>query len=101
MSILAFRFNTVQRVVNSNLQPAGSYTVRAYEPGAQVVSVAGSPSTFTVRQGHGFAAGDKVLLRPGTDNVFSGTDTVASVTATTVVMTSSAYTASSGDVLFN
>ena len=75
-----------------------SYSIQALEVGAQVTSTS-SGTTITVRTGHGFAAGDKVMR--GTDvTTFSATNVVASVTATTVVM-NSAYSVSAGDFLVN
>ena len=78
---------------------AAGYTVTAYPVGA-VASATSSGTTITVDAGHSFRVGDKYLLRPGTSNVFSGTDTVQSVTATSIVM-GSAVSVTAGDSLVN
>lgn len=97
--MLAHRENIV--LVDSNSKPSwgASYTVTVYEPGA-VATGASSGTTITVNRAHGFQAGDKYLINPGTDDTFSGTDTVQSVTATTIVMGQSVSIAV-GDVLVN
>lgn len=99
MSELAYRGNTVLPSVNSAPGFGASYTVTAYEVGA-VASANSSGATITVNSGHGFAEGDKILVNPGTDDTFSGTDTVQSTTSTTVVMGQS-YSISSGDQIVN
>ena len=86
--------------ISSGSKPdfGSTYSVQVLEIGAQVTS-GSSGTTITVRAGHGFAAGDKVMR--GTDvTTFSATNVVASVTSTTVVM-NSAYTVAAGDLLVN
>ena len=86
--------------ISSGTKPdfGASYSVQVLEGGAQVTS-GSSGTTITVRAGHGFAAGDKVMR--GTDTTtFSATNVVDSVTSTTVVM-HSAYTVAAGDMLVN
>lgn len=78
---------------------AASYDVTVYPVGA-VVSGASSDTTIPVDAGHSFAVGDKYLLNPGSDNTFSGTDTVQSVTATQITMGQS-VTVAAGDTLVN
>ena len=76
-----------------------SFQVTAYAIGGQAAS-SSSGSTITVRAGHGFEAGDKFLLRPGSSNIFTGNDSVQSITSTTIVMSGS-YSVASGDLLVN
>lgn len=100
MPTLTRRNGDLSRTLGSYLAPAAGYTVVAFEPGAEAVSVStvGGISTITVRAGHGFAANDKILNV--TANTYSGVVKVSSVTATTLVM-SGTFTPSAGDVLFN
>lgn len=58
------RRNTLLVSLNSLPSWGASYTVTAYEPGAQVESDSNG-TAITVRAGHGFAAGDKLMV--GTD----------------------------------
>ena len=86
--------------ISSGTKPdfGASYSVQVLEGGAQVTS-GSSGTTITVRAGHGFAAGDKVMR--GTDTTtFSATNVVDSVTSTTVEM-HSLYTVAAGDMLVN
>jgi hypothetical protein len=78
---------------------AASYKVTAYPIGARVAATS-TGTTLTVDSGHGFRPGDKFFRNPGTDNDFSGTDTVQSVGETSIVMAQS-HAVSIGDKLVN
>lgn len=95
MSDAAHRRNTL--LVSTNSAPAwgASYTVTAYEPGAQVASDS-TGTTVTVRAGHGFEAGDKFIV--GTDTSKFVTVSVAGATSLTVTP---AVTVSTNDYLTN
>ena len=97
---MLFRSREGRVFISSGTKPdfGASYSVQVLEGGAQVTS-GSSGTTITVRAGHGFAAGDKVMR--GTDTTtFSATNVVDSVTSTTVEM-HTAYTVAAGDMLVN
>jgi hypothetical protein len=96
MSNAAHRRNTL--LVSTAGAPAwaASYTVTAYEPGGQVTSDS-TGTTLTVRAGHGFAAGDKLMV--GTDT--TKYRTISGTPAATSVVVTSAVTVSAHDYLVN
>lgn len=75
-----------------------AYRVVVTPVGARA-SAASSGSTATVDAGHSFRVGDRALLRPGTDNVF--TAAISAVTATAISWASATYQVSSGDRFAN
>jgi len=93
------RQNNVLKTTSSKPDFAASYTVIALPVGA-VASAASSGSTATVDGGHGFAAGDKVLIFDGTTATFIS-QVLASVTGTTLVWSSSTPTIAKGNLLCN
>lgn len=101
MANLAYRRESVARLLGSVLAPGASYTVTAYPAGAQV-SGNQSGTTITVRAGHYIPYGgtDVVAIRPGSPaTIVSGTFQLASsATATTVVFPSS-VTVVDGDLI--
>ena len=78
---------------------AASYTVIALPHGA-IASAASSGTTATVDTGHGFAAGDKVLVYDGTTATFVA-EAISSVTATTLVWAAATPTIANTDRLCN
>lgn len=101
MANLAYRRESVARLLGSVLAPGASYTVTAYPAGAQV-SGNQSGTTITVRAGHYIPYGgtDVVAIRPGSPaTIVSGTfQAASSATATTVVFPSS-VTVVDGDLI--
>lgn len=59
---------------------ASGYTVIAYETGG-VVRTSQTSTTINLDDGHGFAIGDKILIRPGTSNIYSG-EAISAVSTT-------------------
>src|SRR3990172_10068236 len=96
MSALSRRFNTVQRVVSSNLQPAASYTVTAYAHGG-VIETASSGFALTTDSPHGFASGEKIMV--GTDE--AKFRTITSITSATAFVVGSAVSVVVGDLVVN
>ena len=100
MSQQHYRHTNVTNITNSTLTPASTWTVTAYEVGAQVVTV-GASTTPTVRSGHGFATNDLCLIRPGdaTDgNIFR---TVSGVAGDVLTISGAAVTYAAGDLMCN
>lgn len=84
-------------IVSSASKPAfgQNYLITVYEVGAQVASGSAS-TTISVREGHGFAAGDKLIVNTDTSRY----RTVSSTTDTTIEVTS-AVSVAQGDLLVN
>ena len=76
---------------------ASSFTIQAYRIGG-IVQSGSAGITITLRRGHGFRIGDRILLDPGTTNIF--TEAIIAVDADTITMTN-AYTVTKGMVIFN
>jgi hypothetical protein len=95
MSRLNYRSNCLLYDANSEPNWGAAYSITAYPIGARAAS-ASAGTTITVNLGHGFIAGQKLLV---------GTDTtkyreVSSVTETTVVA-DQAVAVSAGDLILN
>lgn len=94
------RQNNVLKTSAANLPDfAGSYTVTALPVGA-VAAAASAGTTATVDNGHGFRAGDKVLIYDGTTATYVA-EALASVTGTTLVWSSATPTIANGNLLCN
>ena len=90
--------NVLKTAASGSPAFAASYTVNVLPVGAVAVSFAGN--TATVDGGHGFAAGDKVLVFDGTTATFVA-QVLSSVTATTLVWSSATPTIALGNLLCN
>lgn len=89
------RDDIVFRTLNSYYAPGASYTVHVLPPGGEVASgVTGF--TQTLRAGHGFHVGQKMMVGLNVAKV----RTIDAVTATTIHVTQNVSTAS-GDILWN
>jgi hypothetical protein len=97
---MAYRVNRLDKVTGTRWEPALNYTVLVTEVGA-VAASSSSGTDITVDAGHGFAAGDKFLKNPGSDNTFSGADTVQSLPDATTIRMGQNHSISAGDVLIN
>jgi hypothetical protein len=83
----------------NNLAPGSAYTINVLKPGG-VASAASSGATLTLYAGHGFAAGDKIIV--GIDaTTYSGTQSVSSRTSTTIIMTGGSFNVNTGDTILN
>ena len=102
MANLAYRRESIQRILGSVLAPAASYTVTVYPAGAQV-SGNQSGTTITVRAGHYIPYGgtDVVVIRPSSSPpaIVSGTFQAASSATATTVVFSSSVTVVDGDLI--
>ena len=78
---------------------AAGYTVIAYETGG-IVRTSQTSTTIDVDAGHGFAIGDKVLLRPGTSNIYSA-ERISATSATSITFPTFAPAVVVGDILIN
>jgi parallel beta-helix repeat protein len=73
--------------------------VVVYRPGG-VAEAASTGIFISLDTGHYFGAGDKFLLNPGSDDTFTGLDTVQS-TSTSGILMNQSYTIAKGDILLN
>lgn len=78
---------------------ASGYKVTAYETGG-IVSTSQTSTTINLDAGHGFAIGDKVLIRPGTSNLYSA-EAISATGATSITFPTFAPAVVVGDIIIN
>lgn len=96
---LTFRYGEIRSVVGSYLAPGSGYTVTVLEPGG-IASATSTGATITLHAGHGFAAGDKIIVG-GDSSTFSGSQVVSSTTSTSITMDGGTYNVAAGDTILN